>query len=1362
MKNTDEVEVFCYKWSVHEPSSTSINIRAFGVDENNNTVFINIRNYTPYCWIELPDDTNWKLERNKLLANSVIEELANLALPENAPIGMDIYYKKKLYFAWKKRIDTEDGIKYKDKLFPFILAKFQSTSHLKSFSYKLTTLESVENSKRKKSVPKPIIMKSLNKKATKFPIHEYQNDNPIIKLLSARQLPSAGWIKAKGKINNNKKSCISRCDIEINCDYKELFPSKKNTIADPCVLSFDIEAYSSVSSAMPNSEKPEDVVFQISAVKCFKGKYTNYLLSLGNPNKEGVENDVELQLYKCEAELLIGFKDLIQKEKINVVIGYNILGWDFMYIIQRCKLYNCLDEFSEIGWMKNEKAPEVGSGFESKAYGTQKLIYLEAEGILFIDLLPVIKRDHKLQNYRLKTVTTHFGLQTKDPLTVEGIFKCWRLKTTESLNIVGRYCLVDSIITLSLYEKLKMWYGLCEMATTAHVPIPYVFAKGTQIQMYSQVVKYCMYNNIVIVSGYITDPNDELRGAIVLQPIAGNYRKVLCFDFASLYPSIIMAYNIDYSTFVIDDNIPDEHCHIFEWEDHVNCQHDMERDRKKNGEFSLAKKKVICGKRRFRFIKKEYGEKGVVPTLLENMLGARKRTRKEIKKNEEDCKDFLKELCAYRKNKDVENLLEKFSSDYKDVYSDIKIDDINTKEDKLQIENIEQFKDKTSHFLELLSYNNILEKRQLAYKICANCFPSDDHEILTEIGFMSLQNMLTHFETNDYIKIGCYVDEELQYHSINRDKIIVQDGSFDMIKFESNETTSICSTYNHRMWIKYEDSYETFTSKEIYDKQNGDFYFKCNFDKGVVKNKTKSHKLLYWLKKCNKEMNEQDLICSKMYIEWCIHNLSQSQLITVFQCFEKNGMTNEIEFNTSCIEYANKIYQLALHAGYSCFIKQSRNKYTVTCSEYTEQITNVRDNCKKYVYTGTVWCVSVPTKSNIICVRRGSKNRAILTKNSMYGAMGVREGYLPLLPAAMSVTYKGRESIQHISKYIPEKFGGKTVYGDTDSAMISFGSDKDHVELTKLADTICEDIAPHFLPPMKLEFEKIYWQFLISEKKRYMARVANKYGEIISFTTKGIILVRRDSCGFAQKIYRECSMFILENVIETDKNVFYQSISDIKNMLHNNKSLKRSEIPFTHEQNEVINKVNNILDIIINGINKLFTRQYSMKDFVVSNALSGMYQNMTLEDYFRTNDVKLLPKNKLPAHVQLGKRMYKRGTLVVAGSRIEYLFTTNLREEKDPNQGDKIEHVDYFVKHNSIYRIDYLYYLQKKGVSPLDDLLEVGIGIKGFVNNLYELHRMKADVCRQLIEMFSVNIVIDDDLSKKKTPKIKTITYNLI
>ena len=100
------------------------------------------------------------------------------------------------------------------------------------------------------------------------------------------------------------------------------------------------------------------------------------------------------------------------------------------------------------------------------------------------------------------------------------------------MSICAKYCLKDSILVVKLMEKLQAWVGLAEMAKTTNISIFDVFTQGQQKKVYSQIYKYCMYQNIVVEKdAYITKENERYVGAHVFPPVPGNYEKVLPFDF---------------------------------------------------------------------------------------------------------------------------------------------------------------------------------------------------------------------------------------------------------------------------------------------------------------------------------------------------------------------------------------------------------------------------------------------------------------------------------------------------------------------------------------------------------------------------------------------------------------------------------------------------------------------------------------------------------------------------------------------------------------------------------------------------------------------------------------------------------------
>ncbi|OUW95976.1 MAG: hypothetical protein CBD97_02170 [Pelagibacteraceae bacterium TMED237] len=696
--------IFTYSWYLDEDDTEITTIRIYGIDTNNNTICLRITDFTPYIYIELPNDISWTTGKAQLVGNKIDEILF-----KQKPLSKVFLYKKKLYGA---HLD-EHG---KRKMFPYLFCRFSNKGDIRNLCFKL---------KNKLHI--------MGLGSIKLKIHESDAD-PILQLVCCRDIPTAGWIKYKGKKVEEK---ITSCKEEYIVKWKNILKDDKVFVPKPRIMGFDIEVNSTNPSAMPKAEKPGDKVFQISCVISQNEEETKYLLTLGEPDNTIVGKETNIINYKTEADLLIGFTTLINKENINVVVGYNILGFDIPYMIARSKFNSCIFDFDKQGFNKFSHAKEKIIKWSSSAYKNQEFEFLDAEGRIFVDLLPLVKRDFKFNNYKLKTIAEYFIGETKDPLTAKGIFKCYRLgikknkdnqysyKAKKAMGIVGKYCVQDSVLVIKLMDKLKTWVGLTEMATVCNVPIFTLYTQGQQIKVFSQLYKYCMSQNIVVEKdAYQVNDNERYVGAKVFPPIPGKYKMVVPFDFASLYPTTIEAYNIDYHTWVPETciNIPDNLCHVMEWEDHIGCCHDpkvirkmeltkyidSERDKikkirdKKNSTIDKLRKKELmedinkltenlkpyvseradlsttisktpmCCKRKYRFLKEPAG---VLPTVIKNCLAARKHTRKvDMKK----CKDEIKKL-EEEKPENYENLI-----------------------------------------IELKSMLDVLDKRQLAYKVSAN------------------------------------------------------------------------------------------------------------------------------------------------------------------------------------------------------------------------------------------------------------------------------------------------------------------------------------------------------------------------------------------------------------------------------------------------------------------------------------------------------------------------------------------------------------------------------------------------------------------------------------------------------------------
>jgi DNA polymerase delta subunit 1 len=113
------------------------------------------------------------------------------------------------------------------------------------------------------------------------------------------------------------------------------------------------------------------------------------------------------------------------------------------------------------------------------------------------------------------------------------------------------YCLKDAYLPLRLLEKLMCLFNLTEMARVTGVPISYLFTRGQQIKVASQLYRKAAEHDLLIPVDRVKATDEKYEGAVVIEPTRGYYTDpVATLDFASLYPSIMMAHNLCYSTLV--------------------------------------------------------------------------------------------------------------------------------------------------------------------------------------------------------------------------------------------------------------------------------------------------------------------------------------------------------------------------------------------------------------------------------------------------------------------------------------------------------------------------------------------------------------------------------------------------------------------------------------------------------------------------------------------------------------------------------------------------------------------------------------------------------------------------------------------
>lgn len=127
-------------------------------------------------------------------------------------------------------------------------------------------------------------------------------------------------------------------------------------------------------------------------------------------------------------------------------------------------------------------------------------------------------------------------------------------------SLLGRYCLKDSILPLMLMQKMNTATSMMAMARVTGLDLQSLLNRGQSIRVLRQVRDVARRIRWVIpfiprdFDAATGDPTKRIKryqGAIVINPRKGYYLEwVITYDFASLYPSIMIAWNLCYTTLV--------------------------------------------------------------------------------------------------------------------------------------------------------------------------------------------------------------------------------------------------------------------------------------------------------------------------------------------------------------------------------------------------------------------------------------------------------------------------------------------------------------------------------------------------------------------------------------------------------------------------------------------------------------------------------------------------------------------------------------------------------------------------------------------------------------------------------------------
>lgn len=301
-----------------------------------------------------------------------------------------------------------------------------------------------------------------------------------------------------------------------------------------------------------------------------------------------------------EIELLEETKRTIESFSPQIIVGYNSNAFDFQVILERLNKYKIENKF---GWDNSKLLVEARrNGIDAKINGCLIIdCMLFIRHILFADL--------KTNRLSLNAVANELLGYGKTEEFGNKIYDVWENNKSDELRRLSEYNLRDSEITY------KLFYNIFE-TLLEFTKLTGIHTRKISQMFYSQLVEWYIINNSVNQNMLIKNRpsyrdvseryKETYSGGFVVQPDPGIYSNISLFDFRSLYPSIIVAHNIDPNT--------------------MNCKC-----------CKVAPNKIRIDAVDYRFCKKE---RGFIPTLIKDLIERRLRVKDILNKTSKDSESY--------------------------------------------------------------------------------------------------------------------------------------------------------------------------------------------------------------------------------------------------------------------------------------------------------------------------------------------------------------------------------------------------------------------------------------------------------------------------------------------------------------------------------------------------------------------------------------------------------------------------------------------------------------------------------------------------------------------------------------------------
>lgn len=253
-----------------------------------------------------------------------------------------------------------------------------------------------------------------------------------------------------------------------------------------------------------------------------------------------------------ELDLFVRMVEIVRNHDPDILTGYEVHGGSWGFLIERARLkydYDLCDEFSR---MKSSSHGRFGR--EADRWGFNTTSTIRVTGRHMINVWRAMRGELNLLQYTLENVAWHL-LHRRIPHYPWKVLTSWyKNGRPRDLAKLLRHYLVRTKMNIEILDANELIPRTSEQARVLGVDFFSVFSRGSQFKVESIMFRIAKPENYLLVS-----PSRKQVGSqnaleclpLVMEPQSAFYNSpLLVLDFQSLYPSVMIAYNYCYSTFL--------------------------------------------------------------------------------------------------------------------------------------------------------------------------------------------------------------------------------------------------------------------------------------------------------------------------------------------------------------------------------------------------------------------------------------------------------------------------------------------------------------------------------------------------------------------------------------------------------------------------------------------------------------------------------------------------------------------------------------------------------------------------------------------------------------------------------------------